>query len=76
MTGTYTPSLRKVRMTKEQRAWCKQYEQHTTFEPLMDDFLAGNITFVEAAKNSNRWFEDWSGDAYLAISHHIPGEFE
>ena len=62
-------------MTKEQRAWCKRYEQNTTFEPLMDDFLAGNITFVVAAKRSNHWFEVWSSDAYRAISQ-IPGEFD
>lgn len=66
----------KVRMTKEQREWCKQYKQQTTFEPLMDDFLAGNKTFVQAAKLSNRWFEDWSSDAYLNITRHIPGEYE
>lgn len=71
-----TRQRRTVRMTKEQRAWCKTYEQQTTFEPLMDDFLTGNITFVEAAKRSNHWFESWSSDAYLAISHHIPGEYE
>ena len=63
-------------MTKEQREWCKNYERHTTFEPLMDDFLYGNETFVEAAKKSNRWFEDWSSDALLSVGHQIPGEFE
>lgn len=63
-------------MTKEQRAWCKEYELATTFEPLMDDFLAGNETFVQAAKKSNHWFESWSSDAYLSISRHIPGEYE
>lgn len=62
-------------MTQEQRAWCKLYVEQTTFEPLMDDFRAGNMTFVDAAKQSNRWFEDWSGDAYLNITRHIPGEY-
>lgn len=63
-------------MTKKQREWCKLYQKETTFEPMMDDFLAGNVTFVEAAKNSNRWFEDWSSDAFLNITRHIPGEYD
>lgn len=65
-----------IRMTKEQREWCKEYEKQTTFEPLMDDFLYGNESFVHCAKNSVRWFEDWSSDAFLNISRHIPGEYE
>jgi hypothetical protein len=63
-------------MTKKQRAWCKLYAAQTTFEPLMDDFLAGNCTFVEAAKRSNKWFEDWFSDAFLDITRHIPGEYD
>lgn len=65
-----------VRMTRAQREWCLNYKKATTFEPLMDDFLAGNCTFVEAAKRSNVWFDDWSSDAYLSISRQIPGEYE
>lgn len=61
------------KMTREQKAWCKEYEAQTTFEPLMDDFLHGNETFVQAARKSNRWFDDWSSDAYLNISRNIPG---
>ena len=68
-----TVKRRSAVMTAEQKAWCKLYEQQTTFEPLMDDFLAGNETFVAAAKKSNYWFESWSSDAHLAISRHIPG---
>lgn len=61
-------------MTKEQREWCKEYKRQTTFEPLMDDFLYGNESFVQGAKLSIRWFEDWSSDAFLNISRNIPGE--
>lgn len=64
---------RKIRMTKEQRAWCKNYERETTFEPLMDDFLYGNESFVDAAKQSNSWFEQWASDAHLNITRNIPG---
>ena len=67
-----TVKRRSAAMTKEQRAWCKEYEKYTTFEPLMDDFLAGNESFVTAARYSVRWFEDWSNDAYLSIPD-IPG---
>lgn len=66
----------KRRMTKEQRAWCKEYELTTTFEVLMDDFHAGNETFVEAAKKSVNWFESWSSDAFLTVSTHIPGQYD
>ncbi len=59
-------------MSKAQRAWCKKYEDETTFEPLMDNFLAGEETFEEAARNSIQWFEHWSGDALLIVSHY-PG---
>ena len=67
-------TMPKVRMTKEQRAWAKLYREQTTFAPMLDDFLAGNESFVDAARKSNRWFEDWANDAHLNISRHIPGE--
>jgi hypothetical protein len=60
-------------MTKAQRAWCERYEHHTTFEPLMDDFLEGNETFVEAAKGSLSWFRDWFEEAERAAGRDIPG---
>ena len=63
-------------MTKEQRSWCRMYKKETGFEALMDDFLEGNETFLVAARNSNRWFEDWASDAHLNISRAIPGELD
>ena len=74
--GTPSSRRRKLRMTKAQREWCKEYELATTFEPLMDDFLYGNETFVQAAKKSLNWFESWSSDAFLAAGRHIPGADE
>ncbi len=62
--------------TQAQREWCQRYERETTFEPLMCDFEAGNISFLEAAKESRKWFEDWSNDAYLRGCDNIPGEME
>jgi hypothetical protein len=51
--------------SEEQKAWCVNYENRTTFEPLMDDYEAGNCTFQEAASRSVHWFESWSGDALI-----------
>ena len=55
----------KNRYTKKQREWCDNYQNETTFEPLMDDFEAGNETFQKAAWRSVRWFEDWKTDAFM-----------
>lgn len=55
-------------LTRAQRAWCKKYRESTMFDPLIDDFLAGEETFEEAAQKSIAWFEDWANDATLAIS--------
>lgn len=55
-----------------QRIWCREYERHTTFEPLMDDYDAGNESFVEAAKKSIQWFNDWALETARAIEN-IPG---
>lgn len=63
-----------MKLNKAQKAWCTRYENETGFDALMDDFLAGNETFLFAAKNSVRWFEDWSSNAYLNISRNYPGE--
>lgn len=51
--------------TKIQRKWCENYQSVTGFEPLMDDYEAGNRTFQQAANLSVWWFEDWSNDAFL-----------
>lgn len=64
------------RFTKAQWEWCLMYHRETTFEPLMCDFVAGNESFVEAARRSTQWFEDWSSDAYLKITAKVPGAME
>ena len=61
------------RMSAKQAAWCNAYENATTFEPLMDDFLANNESFARAAKKSRDWFESWMNDAFRGIPD-IPGE--
>ena len=61
------------RMTKAQKAWCAEYERQSGFEPMMDDFLIGNVSFVDAADKSVRWFEDWASDTHLNIGKNIPG---
>ncbi len=60
------------RFTPEQKEWCDNYEARTGFEPLMDDYVAGNESFIAAAKRSVRWFEDHASDAMRRIGN-IPG---
>lgn len=63
----------KDKYTKDQREWCERYEARTGFDPMMDDYEAGNVTFYEAAQKSVSWFEDHAADAMNAISNNIPG---
>ncbi len=52
------------RLTKKQRDFCKAYEAATTFEAMyMEDVIAGNITFEDAARRNCEWFEGWASDA-------------
>jgi len=63
-----------VCLNAAQKKWCKTYQAATGFEPLMDDFEAGNETFLEAVQKSTVWFEDWANDALLKITRGIPEE--
>ena len=65
--------MTKRKLTAQQRAWCKNYDQRTTFDPLMDDFFAGNESFLDAARKSVRWFEEWSNEAHCNVRD-IPGD--
>lgn len=57
-----------------QRAWCEHYERETDFEPQMDDYIAGNQTFVEAARAAVAWFELHTRDQFQRMSDPtIPG---
>jgi len=49
--------------TLEQRAWCIRYECQTFFEPVMDDYEAGNQTFEEAQAWNKQWLLDWAKEA-------------
>lgn len=60
--------------TPEQWEWCIKYQRETGFDPMMEDFEAGNKTFVEAAQFACTWYEDHSSDAHLRITRGIPGE--
>ncbi len=59
----------------EQKAWCQKYLAATGFAPLMCDYEAGNMSFVEAGNNSVRWFEEWANEAHHLIEN-IPGADE
>jgi len=55
-----TPSQRRAK-------WCSDYKKATSFEPLMDDFIAGNETFQQAAEASIEWFRDYFEESMRAI---------
>jgi hypothetical protein len=57
----------KQTLSKRRQKWCAEYEQVTTFEPLMDDFYEGNETFQEAAEHSVQWFADWVNEVGRAM---------
>ena len=65
------------KITKQQRQWLENYEAQTGFEPMyQDDIDSGNKTFLQAAKDNNRWYEDYSEDVLRRITHDIPGEHD
>ncbi len=72
-TGIDAMKFEKGMYSGEQRAWCENYQSRTGFEPLMEDFEAGNETFYQGATKSVSWFEDHSNDALLSVSSNIPG---
>ena len=58
-----------------QRAWLKQYEDQTGFEPLhQEEFDSGEMTFAAVARANIDWFEAWSTDAHLAIQRNNPAD--
>lgn len=56
-----------MQLNDEQKVWCMQYKEATDFEPLIDDFLAGNESFAVASRKSVLWFEDYCADAQRNI---------
>lgn len=63
---------KKVVMSKARKAWCAEYERATSWEPLMDDYLAGNESFMEAANHSIQWFRDWAQETSSTIERGLP----
>ena len=64
--------MKNKRLTKAQREWCKNYEDMTGFEALIDDYHTGAMTFHEAAIHAVRWYEDHASEAHHEISRNIP----
>jgi hypothetical protein len=58
-------NLKNKRYTKKQRLWCENYQNETTFEPMMGDYELGNENFSQAARKSVDWFDGWASDALL-----------
>ncbi|NAP32626.1 hypothetical protein [Pseudomonas syringae] len=58
-----------------QRAWLKQYEEQTGFEPLyQEEFDSGAMNFAAVARANIDWFEAWSTEAHLAIQRNNPAD--
>jgi hypothetical protein len=64
--------MKKRRLTKAQREWCREYEDDLLFEPMMGDYLAGNCTFREAAQHSINWIRDHVSDMTRNLEKSIP----
>ncbi|KAF0254326.1 hypothetical protein [Pseudomonas putida] len=62
-----------TKATEAQRAWLKQYEDKTGFEPMHQDELdSGEMTFAAVAQGNIDWFEAWAAEAHLAIQKNNP----
>ena len=63
----------RTKYTDEQWAWCMNYENRTGFDPMMDAFEIGEMSFYKAARRAIDWYESHSSDAFLAVSGNVPG---
>lgn len=64
-----------TKATDAQRAWLKQYEDQTGFEPqYQEEFDSGEMNFAAVARANIDWFEAWSNDAHLAIQRNNPAD--
>ena len=66
----------KGKYTADQQAWCRKYESETGFDPMTDDFEAGNVSFYSAAQNAIHWYESHTSSVHLRIQDGVPGEKE
>jgi len=63
-------TVRAKRINNEQRRWMKYYEDQTGFECLYQEEVDdGEMSFEEMAQANVDWFESWSSDVHLSISH-------
>lgn len=64
-----------TKATDAQRAWLKNFEENTGFEPHAQAELdSGEMTFAAVAQLNIQWFEQWYIDTHLAIDKNIPCE--
>lgn len=60
-----------------QRAWLKQYEDKTGFEPMYQQELdSGDMTFAAVAQANIDWFESWSMDTMRGIQKNHPAALD
>lgn len=66
-----------TKATDAQRAWLKQYEDKSGFEPLHQDELdSGEMSFAQVMQANVDWFESWSMDTMRAIQKNTPADLE
>lgn len=68
-------TLNRNKYTNEQWKWCENYQFWTDYEPQMEEFENGSMTFVKAAQFAAAWYESHTSDAYLKLCN-IPGAVE
>ncbi len=62
-----------TKATDAQRAWLKQYEDLSGFEPLHQEELdSGEMSFAALVRANVDWFESWSMDTMRGIQKNNP----
>lgn len=58
----------KIKLTKEQSAWCAQYQRMTGFEPTM---ATDAKTFTDFAKANLNWFIQWAQEQHQILERPV-----
>ena len=53
--------------TAAQAEWCRTYERETLFEPVMDDYEQGTMSFKQAQVWNVEWFRLWSIETHKKL---------
>ena len=59
--------------SQKQANWCRAYEIETSFEPVMEDYEAGTMTFREAQDWNIAWFKAWAIETHGNLERSVNG---